>query len=191
MFLLKKPSNQKVQQFLVSQRDLPFSYREVGASRGQPPAGYALDHNRVRLGVGAPAFDQAVTALRRWTMFQLGWVEICQPDAPIAVGTTVGVLVNLFGVWSLNACRIVYLIEEDGPLRRYGFAYGTLPAHAERGEERFSVEWRRDDDSVWYDLLAFSRPNHPLAIAGYPLTRMFQKRFARDSKRAMVEAVGM
>jgi len=44
-----------------------------------------------------------------------------------------------FGFWSLNAARIVYLIEEDGPCEKHGFAYGTLPEHGERGEER----WRR------------------------------------------------
>ena len=64
----------------------------------------------------------------------------CWPDAPITEGTVVGVLGRHFGVWSLNACRIVYVIEEQAsPLRRYGFAFGTLPAHVERGEERFTV----------------------------------------------------
>ena len=68
-----------------------------------------------------------------------------------------------FGFWSLNACRIVYTIDEEGPVVRFGFAYGTLPDHAEQGEERFSVEWHHEDGTVWYDILAFSRPNHPLA----------------------------
>jgi uncharacterized protein (UPF0548 family) len=51
----------------------------------------------------------------------------------------VGVLGRHFGVWSLNACRIAYVIEEVPSLRRYGFAFGTLPGHVERGEERFTV----------------------------------------------------
>jgi uncharacterized protein (UPF0548 family) len=72
---------------------------------------------------------------------------------------------------------------------RFGFAYGTLPHHVERGEERFCVEWRHADDSVWYDILAFSRPHHPLLIPGYPVARIVQRRFARDSKRAMLRAV--
>lgn len=38
---------------------------------------------------------------------------------------------------------------------RFGFAYGTLPSHAEIGEERFMVELR--DGAVWYDILAFSQ----------------------------------
>ena len=74
-------------------------------------------------------------------------------------------------------------------MERFGFAYGTLPGHAERGEERFLVEWSHEDDSVFYDVLAFSRPNHLLAWLGYPFARILQRRFARDSKEAMKEAV--
>ena len=123
-------------------------------------------------------------------MFQLGWVELFHETAPIEIGSDVAVLVRVFGVWSLNACRIVYVMDEPEPVRRFGFAYGTLPDHAERGEERFSIEWHRADDSVWYDLLAFSRPRHLLSRAGYPFTRRLQKRFARDSLAAMKRAVG-
>jgi uncharacterized protein (UPF0548 family) len=71
---------------------------------------------------------------------------------------------------------------------RRSFAYGTLPEHGERGEERFTVEWRREDDSVFYELYAFSRPNHLIARLGYPLARRLQRRFARDSLRAMLHA---
>jgi uncharacterized protein (UPF0548 family) len=99
------------------------------------------------------------------------------------------VIARLFGLWWLNACRIVYLVDEPGPVQRYGFAYGTLPEHAESGEERFTVEWHEQDDAVWYDILAFSRPQQLLARLGYPLTRRLQKRFARDSATAMQRAV--
>ncbi len=59
----------------------------------------------------------------------------------------------------------------------------------EQGEERFTVEWRADDDSVWYELFAFARPNGLLANLGYPFVRLVQKRFARDSYHAMLRAV--
>jgi uncharacterized protein (UPF0548 family) len=36
--------------------------------------------------------------------------------------------------WWLNACRIVYVVDEEGPVKRFGFAYGTLPEHAESGK---------------------------------------------------------
>jgi uncharacterized protein (UPF0548 family) len=124
-------------------------------------------------------------------MFDVGWIGVFPTDAPIEVGTTVAVLARHHGFRSLNACRIVYLIDEDdGDVRRCGFAYGTLPEHAERGEERFTVEWRRDEGSVHYDLYAFSRPNHLLARIGHPLARRLQRRFARDSIGAMLRAAG-
>ena len=124
-------------------------------------------------------------------MFNFAWLHLCWPDAPIETGTTVGVLAHLPGFWSLNACRIVFVIDEEGEVRRYGFAYGTLPEHVERGQESFVIEWHSKDDSVWYDILAYSRPNHFLAKMGYPVTRLLQKRFARDSMNAMLSASRM
>jgi uncharacterized protein (UPF0548 family) len=102
----------------------------------------------------------------------------------------VAVLAHVFGFWSLNTCRIVYVVDDEGPVKRYGFAYGTLPEHVESGEERFMVEWDQENASVWYDILAFSRPNQFLACLAYPLVRRLQKRFARDSAAAMLTAVG-
>jgi uncharacterized protein (UPF0548 family) len=190
VFLIQPPSRPRIERFLAAQRGLPYTYPAIGATRlTAAPSGYAIDHNRIWLGAGTGAFERAAMALQRWTMFDIGWVWLCWPETPLAVGATFGVMIRHFGFWSLNSARIVYLLDEDGPVRRYGFAYGTLPGHAERGEERFMIEWRRSDDSVWYDLFAFSRPHHPLTRAGYPLTRMLQRRFAHDSKAAMARAV--
>jgi uncharacterized protein (UPF0548 family) len=92
------------------------------------------------------------------------------------------------GCWWLNACRIVYSIDQGLERKRFGFAYGTLPAHAGSGEERFMVEMD-DKGIVWYDILAFSRPQGPLSHIGYPYLRNVQQRFARDSAAAMQTAV--
>jgi uncharacterized protein (UPF0548 family) len=122
-------------------------------------------------------------------MFNMPWVSLCWPSVPIQVGTDVAVSIHHFGFYSVNACRIVYVVDEEDPVKRFGFAYGTMAEHAESGEERFTVEWDRDEDTVWYDILAFSRPRQMLARLGYPLSRLLQKRFAEDSKAAMLEAV--
>ena len=114
-------------------------------------------------------------------MFDLGWVSIFPHDAGIQAGAVVAVVVSHFGFWSVNVSRIVYVEDPCS------FAYGTLVEHAESGEEKFSITWNAGDGSVWYDVLAFSKPNHALAKAGYPLSRMLQKRFARDSMAAMAE----
>ena len=189
MFLIRKPTEEEIKLFLSTQSGNTFSYSEVGASRKGAPAGYKADHNRIRLGEGQETFDRARSAVRRWEMFNLGWVQLFQPDTQIETDSTVAVLAHHLGIWSLNACRIVYLIDEDGPVRRYGFAYGTLSEHAESGEERFTVEWHQGDNSVWYDLFAFSRPNQLFSKLGYPVARILQKRFAKDSKQAMIRAV--
>jgi uncharacterized protein (UPF0548 family) len=189
MFLLHEPSDATIGTFLRRQEGQTFSYPEVGASREQAPRHYTVDHNRVLLGRGEESFAKAAAAIRTWQMFNLGWCRVHPPNAPIEVGVTVAISINHYSFWSLNACRIVYLMEEHGAVLRYGFAYGTLPEHGETGEERFSVEWDRENGSVTYDLYAFSRPQHLLARLGYPLSRRLQKRFARESKMAMLKAV--
>jgi uncharacterized protein (UPF0548 family) len=150
------------------------------------PAGYDHDHNRVRLGEGRETFERAREALRRWAMFPPGWTGVVTGGAPLAEGETVAVVFRVLGAWWLNACRIVYV--EDGP-RCSGFAYGTLACHVERGEERFRVEWLADD-SVWYDLAAFSRPGYWGARLAKPVARALQRRFVRDSQAAMRSVSG-
>jgi len=189
MFFLIQPTDEAVHRFLQAQQEEPFSYPEVGASNGGRLVGYKIDQNRALLGYGYSSYEAATKAVRSWKMFNFDWLKLCWPDCPIEVGTTVGILARLCGFWSLNAARIVYLIEEHGDVERFGFAYGTLPEHAERGEERFLVEFHRSDDSVWYDLFAFSRPQQVLPRIGYPISRFLQKKFVSDSKGAMVEAV--
>ena len=191
MFLLHKPTEKVVRQFISSQSALPFSYAQVGATESQSrdvPTGFIIDHNRIKLGEGEETFRRAVAALRSWHQFDLGWVTVMPREKSLAVGTTVAVQAKTFGFWSLNAARIVYVIDEkqDGTAR-FGFAYGTLPDHVERGEERFTVAGH-EDGSVWYDIYAFSHPNHILARLGFPITRMLQKRFVRDSLAAMLLA---
>jgi uncharacterized protein (UPF0548 family) len=181
MFLTHEPSDEDVGAFLATQRELPFTYGEVGATNATPPAEYNVDRNRIQLGNGEVIFKRAVAALKQWRQFELGWVTIVPRGVAVEVGATVAVKARTFGVWSLSACRVVYVIDEP---RRFGFAYGTLSDHVERGEERFLIEWL-EDDYVWYDILAFSRPRHPLVKLGFPYARMLQKQFARDSLNRM------
>ncbi len=186
MFLLHRPTDDEIRQFLSSQQHQAFRYPDPGAIRQMAPEGYKADHHRILLGIGQEVFRRAIEALNRWEMFNVGWVHLCWPDAPIEIGTTVAVLAHLPGFWSLNACRISCVIDEDKDVRKRGFAYGTLPEHVEIGQESFTIEFHGNDGSVWYDLFAYSRPNQVLSKLGYPVTRLLQKRFARDSMKAML-----
>ena len=66
MFRLTRPTDDQIAAFLITQRRLTFSYDEIGSTRGVPPPGYVVDHNRVRLGEGRSTFDRAVAAVRAW-----------------------------------------------------------------------------------------------------------------------------
>ena len=189
MFRLSAPSDDEIRRFISGQKDSGFSYPEVGASATAAPTGYNVDHNRIQLGKGEDTWQRGANAIRAWKMFSMPWVNLHLPSAPIQVGTDVAVSIHHFGFYSLNACRIVYVVDDEGPIKRFGFAYGTLAEHAESGEERFTIEWNREDDGVWYDILAFSRPRQTLARLGYPLSRLLQKKFAEGSKAAMLKAV--
>lgn len=195
MFTFSEPSEREIAKYISSEAKLPFSYDEVGATRSgvegttsnsnSGPAGYTVDHNRVQLGCGGETYRRAVEALKQWRQFELGWVTLVPHGVKVETGAVVAVKARAGGMWSLNACRVVYVIDET---ERFGFAYGTLPDHIERGEERFLIE-RQPDDSVWYDILAFSRPRHPLVRAGFLYARRLQKRFARDSLVVMKSVV--
>jgi len=189
MFFLKEPSDFTINKFIAAQRDRPFTYSAVGATNGTPPEGFIVDHNRIQLGRGRQVYERALSALQRWEQFDLGWVSIVPKGVPIEIGATVAVKARAFGTWVLNATRIVYVVNERNAVERFGFAYGTLPDHVECGEERFTVEFHPDDESVWYDILAFSKPQHLLVKVSLPLARMLQKRFARDSMEHMRDLV--
>ena len=188
MFSIRKPKPETIRRFFSAQADLDFTYAAVGATAGKPPDGYVVSHTRIKLGEGEAVYNAAKAAFGRWEQFRLGWVEAWSPQTWPQAGAVVAVVIRTFGLWSLNACRIVYVVNETGPINRFGFAYGTLPAHLESGEERFLIEWDRSNDTVWYDILSFSRPRHFLARLGYPISRHFQKKFARDSGDAMLRA---
>jgi uncharacterized protein (UPF0548 family) len=161
LFLLRKPTDVDVVNFINTQKDLPYSYSAIGATASQPPSGFTVDRNRIQLGEGKQTFARAVAALSSWKQFELGWVTVRPKGKPLTPGTTVAVRAHTFG-----------------------FAYGTLPAHVEQGEERFLIEWNADN-SVWYELYAFSRPQHPLVKLGSRLARMLQKRFVKESLQTM------
>ena len=190
MFSLFRPTEGAIVELLNAARSAPYAYREVGATQGVAPRGYDSDRLRVCLGRGAETYERAKQAIRNWRMFPAEMTEILWPETAIIANSVVGVLFRAAGLWSLNACRIVYIVDEtDEHAERFGFAYGTLRGHLERGEERFLVEHRRDDDTVWYDLACFSRPGHWLSRLGYPIVRRQQRRFRELSAKSMQKAV--
>ena len=192
MFLLHKPSDEEVRDFIAVQARLPFSYKEVGATKEHnAPGGYPINRYRKKLGEGGKTYASAAKSLYSWKMYSLDWTQIYPPNAAIEEGKSVVVLAKHFDFfWSLNPCRIIYLIDEENEdVQRCGFAFGTLPAHSEEGEEQFVVERDKNNDAVWYELYAFAKPKNILAKIGSPIVHHIQKQFAAESSDAMLNAV--
>ena len=123
-------------------------------------------------------------------MFPPEFADLIWP-CPIEKGRVVATLFQAPGFWTLNPCRIVYTFDQtdDDNVERFGFAYGTIGNHLACGEERFTVEFNHEDDSVWYEVYCFSRASHWLAKVGYPYLRIQQHRFRKLSTKAMLREV--
>lgn len=188
-FSFRRPSDDSIREALDRQRAAPFTYEHVGAIEREHPAGYLRNEVKVRLGTGQAVYESAVAAMRRWQQFDVGWVELCWPSIVPERGAVVGVLARVWGVWALSVTRIVDVIEETSPRRRFAVIYGTLPQHVETGEELFQIEWDPDDDTVWYEVRAFYRPHHPLARWTWPLVSHLPRRFVRQSAGALQRAI--
>lgn len=186
VFVLGRPSDEKLAQVLDRVRGAPVTYGEVGATIDSPPgASLPADYHHARalqpLGHGDDAFAAACAGIREWRLHRGQGFRVVTADPPadpptdppIAVGTEVVVDAPIAGpVHVLAACRIVAVVNE---VDRFGFAYGTLPVHPESGEEAFLVE-RTDGGEVRAVVTAFSRPRHPLVRLGGPIARRQQAR---------------
>lgn len=182
MITLQPPSSSLLQQNLALWQEAPLSYDHRRGVEHPPQEGFMAEEHRVRLGSGSVFYRQACRALDAWQMFP-AWAMVRPYLAPQQPGQVVAMVVKISGVWWTNPCRILHRCDSPS---RHGFVYGTLPEHAECGEERFMVEML-SDGSVWYEIRAFSRPRHWLAWIGFPLARWWQLRFVRDSQAAMLK----
>lgn len=177
MLSIKQPAPEDLQGWLVSWKDEPLSY--------EPPfaGGFIRDEHAVMLGAGDQAYRAACEALDAWHMFP-EWAEVCRlREKGQEPGAIVAMVTRICGLWWVNPCRILRRCDSE---YTHGFVYGTLPEHAECGEEQFVIE-QRPDGSVWYVIRAFSHPRHWMAWLGFPLARWWQCRFVRDSQARMKE----
>jgi uncharacterized protein (UPF0548 family) len=190
VFSFTRPTPAAIGHQVAVAADLPLTAPTVlwvSHSRGPGtglPFGFAYDFRRSRIGNGPEAFEAAKLAFQRWAPFDLGWARVANPDARIVAGQVIAVELCTLGLWTLNLSRIREVAETP---TSFGFIYVTTTAHVERGEERFFIELDPASGDVFYELEAFSRPRHPLAVLGFPVSRTFQHRFARASHRRMRE----
>lgn len=176
------PSPERLHALLQAWRATPLSYTHRGGLEDPPESGFIVEEHRALLGRGEACWQHACAALDAWEMFP-DWAPVHNREGQ-EPGRLVAMVTCICALWWVNPCRI--LRRCDGA-RTNGFVYGTLPEHAECGEEMFCVE-KGPDGSVWYVIRAFSRPRHWMTWLGFPLGRWWQLRFVRDSQRRMQEA---
>lgn len=164
-------------------KTLRFSYPQVGATRHTFPPGYNHDRTEIFLGTGNELWEATKIELLHWRHYP-DWTRVFMEKGHSISKSehgTVGVYFKMFGLWWENHCRIVYVQEKES---EWGFAYGTLSDHVEKGEEYFYV--RRDvQGKIYYGINAFSRPNLWFTWLGYPLARFYQRKFVKDSLATM------
>ncbi len=183
---LRRPSQALLSDFVAGQAAKELSYRQVGATRSDLPPGYSHDRESADLGPFDPAaFDRAAAALTAWQVQTRAGLTVFPAD-PVQDGDTFALVIRLpVAGYVMAAGRVVFEFKE--PHRR-GFGYGTLPGHPEQGEEAFAVV--RRDDRMYFEITAFSRPRHPLARLGKPVSRRLQRQTTRRYIAAMHAAIG-
>ncbi len=186
VFFLGRPSADTIRRLIESQRDAPLSYSAAfqPGRDGAPPIlfpGAPVNHISDQIGSGEADFARAVAAVQTWRMYDLDWTEIVGAGEP-TVGLVYAALAHHLGIWSVNCCRVV---ERRQTADRFSFTVGTLPSHAECGEERFTVALDRSSGDVTFEIFALATARHPLAKLGSPYVRLLQRRFARQALAAL------
>jgi uncharacterized protein (UPF0548 family) len=150
----------------------------VGATAGPLPEGYHHLRKSAVIGRGRRRFDEAAAGVMRWGMLRGAGVRVEATSELAQVGSEV--IVHLGPVRA--PCRVVYVIDE--PDRR-GFAYGTLPGHAESGEELFAVRYDTATENVYAEVTAFSRHGTWWSRLGAPVTSLIQRLISERYLRAV------
>lgn len=170
MFRAGRVSEQDLAVIARDAESLTVTYDQVGATlTGDMPAGYRHDRYEIELPAHPDTFDRGVAGIRTWAPHRGAGLTVAPPHA-VELGATVAVAAPLGPITAVAVCRIVSIVDEPS---RYGFAYGSLPGHPERGEEAFLIE-RREAGAV-FRIVAFSKPAELLARLGGPITRRIQQ----------------
>ncbi|EMS51505.1 hypothetical protein TRIUR3_21389 [Triticum urartu] len=146
--------------------------------------GFSVTRSRVLVGSGADTFRHAKSALLSWKHLALGWAE-AEPGTPVKIGARFCICYKEVVPWVMFPLQIAYVTDDkyNGGKRGKGgvfaFGSGTLQGHLlVDAEER-----------VWYEVVSFSKPAHPLSALCYPYVRLRQRHFARESGKAVLRHV--
>ena len=171
---------------LAAARAGALTYSPVGRTLDPAvPTSAALQEHHVDVGRGEAAYEAAREAIRTWVPHHGIGATIEPAGQPIELGATVLVVLRRGPIYVIAPDRIVAVVDEP---RRFGWAYGTLPDHAERGEESFLVEWR-DDDVVRFTIRVEADVASLPARLIAPIVRWLQAAALRGYLRAVADHV--
>lgn len=154
-----------------------LTYTEVGATAGEMPPGYQHVRARRVVGHGRADFERAADALLAGEAQRRAGARVTLSETPMRAGTRVTMRLWVFRI----PCLVVWAEHTDTVA---GFAYGTLPGHPERGEERFTLTLQPTGEVV-FDIAAFSAPGRWFTRVGAPLGRLVQAWMTRRYLRAL------
>ncbi len=171
---------------LAAARSAEPTYEHVGSTidpaRWSAPG---VDARHLDIGEGPVVFDEGREALRTWVAHTGIGASIEPAGQPVVAGATLLVVLGRGPFHVVAPNRIVGVVDEPGC---FGFAYGSLPGHPERGEESFVVE-HLDDGTVRVTIRLQAIAGSVAARAGGPLVRYLQAAAVHGYLRAIADHV--
>ncbi|QIG40411.1 DUF1990 domain-containing protein [Microbacterium sp. 4R-513] len=163
---------------------LAVTYSEVGATAGELPGGYHhLRRERV-VGHGSEEFARAADDLLTGAVQRRAGATVWLSEVPLREGTHVRMRLRVGPLLFNIPCVVVWT---ERTATSCGFAYGTLPGHPERGEERFEVQLTPAGDVI-FRIVAFSAPGRWFTRLGGPVARLVQRTTTDRYLRALDQA---
>ncbi len=170
-----------------------------------PATGWRVDRYRARLPAEEPgppepggSFETARRLMREYAFADPAMVRaIFDPAGPLEQRNML-LEVRFAGLRLYVGCRVGSVVDEqrevDGrPVAIWGWSYGTLEGHFERGRMSFEVRKHLDDGTAEFRIDVISRAagvRNPFVALGLRLVgRRNQVRFARRACERMVELV--
>lgn len=162
-----------------------FNGREaITRDLDDPPPGFKVIKERIKVGVGKEDYEMAVRAMRAWRMIDsVEWLSAhSSKDArakdseslAIVARTAAGYVV---GPWRLSYAQEGAMPEKKGRSAGLRSVVGlsTLSGNCFEGEVRFSVEWLQEEDdrdsegAVWFEAFSVVRRARGASFVAAPL----------------------
>ncbi len=190
---------------LAALTDRPLNFDPAELRGASPDAGWNLDDYEQELPSEPPgppvaggSFEIAQRLMRDYAFADPAMVHAVYDPAGELAERNMLLQVRFGPLRMFFGCRVGTITDEtrtiDGrPVRVWGWSYGTLAGHVERGQMDYAVWKRLDDGAVEFRIHVVSRRakvRNPIIRLGFRIVgRSRQQRFARRACERMGELV--